>query len=125
MGIDDTYMNDDDKDDKARLIHQGNLTHPHTHTHTHKRDIHSRTLSRIICFNFRKSYIINPVTLCVRWSVFALIVNPNVHSIQLSLPYIYILVTYIGGMVSPFRYLIYIVLSDTQPTILVTQCRTR
>lgn len=23
MGIDDTYMNDDDKDDKARLIHQG------------------------------------------------------------------------------------------------------
>lgn len=24
MGIDDTYMNDDDKDDKSRLIHQGN-----------------------------------------------------------------------------------------------------
>lgn len=23
MGIDDTYMNDDDKDDKARLLHQG------------------------------------------------------------------------------------------------------
>lgn len=23
MGIDDTYMNDDDKDDKCRLIHQG------------------------------------------------------------------------------------------------------
>lgn len=23
MGIDDTYMNDDDKDDKSRLIHQG------------------------------------------------------------------------------------------------------
>lgn len=25
MGIDDTYMNDDDKDDKSRLIHQGNI----------------------------------------------------------------------------------------------------
>ena len=27
MGIDDTYMNDDDKDDKARLIHQGMYTY--------------------------------------------------------------------------------------------------
>lgn len=26
MGIDDTYMNDDDKDDKSRLIHQGMYT---------------------------------------------------------------------------------------------------
>lgn len=23
MGIDDTYMNDDEKDEKSRLIHQG------------------------------------------------------------------------------------------------------
>lgn len=27
MGIDDTYMNDDDKDDKARLLHQGMIFH--------------------------------------------------------------------------------------------------
>lgn len=27
MGIDDTYMNDEDKDDKARLIHQGRQRH--------------------------------------------------------------------------------------------------
>lgn len=26
MGIDDSYLNDDDKDDKSRLIHQGNCT---------------------------------------------------------------------------------------------------
>lgn len=26
MGIDDSYLNDDDKDDKSRLIHQGNKT---------------------------------------------------------------------------------------------------
>lgn len=26
MGIDDTYMNDDDKDEKSRLIHQGNFS---------------------------------------------------------------------------------------------------
>lgn len=26
MGIDDTYMNDDDKDDRSRLIHQGMFT---------------------------------------------------------------------------------------------------
>lgn len=26
MGIDDSYLNDDDKDDKSRLIHQGNIT---------------------------------------------------------------------------------------------------
>ncbi|XP_037027323.1 rho GTPase-activating protein 190 isoform X6 [Bradysia coprophila] len=28
MGIDDTYMNDDDKDDKARLLHQGFQIYP-------------------------------------------------------------------------------------------------
>lgn len=39
MGIDDTYMNDDDRDDKARLIHQGNLTTTiRITTHSHKRE---------------------------------------------------------------------------------------
>lgn len=45
MGIDDTYMNDDEKDEKSRLIHQGKQNQivtkhsPQTHTHTHH---HSR-----------------------------------------------------------------------------------
>lgn len=29
MGIDDSYLNDDDKDDKSRLIHQGNVEQNH------------------------------------------------------------------------------------------------